>query len=100
MRKGVDCVGTAGLGALYISYFRSMCSTTSLALQLWFSPWCMEHFGPVLRGVFTSSNDPWAQNFLKAPLCGGEEPRAIHARKKCGHVAKKLVRTPNLGRFV
>ena len=34
----------------------------------------VEHFGPVLRGVFGSPSAPWAQNFLKAPLCGAEPP--------------------------
>ena len=67
------------------------------ALQLWFSPWS------------TRSRPPWSFYFaqcpmgpkfsIKAPLCGGEAPYAIRARKRCRHVARKWVRTPILGRY-
>ena len=49
----------------------SMCSTTLV--------FPVEHFGPVLRGVFGSPSAPWAQNFLKAPLCGAEALRRLCA---------------------
>ena len=50
----------------------SMCSTTLV--------FPVEHFGPVLRGDFGSPSAPWAQNFLKAPLCGAEALRALHGQ--------------------
>ena len=57
----------------------SMCSTTLV--------FPVEHFGPVLRGDFGSPSAPWAQNFLKAPLCGAEALRALRAPNRPGLTA-------------
>ena len=59
-----------------------------------------EHFGPDLRGVFSSLNENWGQNLLKAPLCGGKALRVISARSKVATMQrKKWVRTPIFERF-
>ena len=47
----------------------------------------VEHFGPVLRGDFGSPSAPWAQNFLRAPLCGAEALRALRAPNRPGLTA-------------
>ena len=70
------CGGRWGTDAILIF---SMCSTTLV--------FPVEHFGPVLRGDFGSPSAPWAQNFLKAPLCGAEALRALRAPNRPGLTA-------------
>ena len=79
------------LGHLYISSFRDV------LYSFGFFAWITLVPCPVLRGASTSLNAPWGQKIPNAPLCGGEAPRAIRARKKCRDVAKKWASDPRFG---